>query len=296
MLAVLLSLLMVFSAVGVVASAVPAADAGPEPVGPPDVDASGGNGGDAAPTRSLDVSPRASSTQTGSLQTGSAPTDSSQVTSSDLTTQTLASSFSQSTVFSGLGRPMEVAFLPDGRALIIQKGGKVLIGNPSTGQMQTYMQLSNVDTYGERGLESIVLDPNFQQNGYVYLYYVRASDPNRARVSRFTHRENTGGLSSRGDLSTERVIWQDNGAPQNCCHYGGGLDFGPDGKVYLTTGEEFVGTQAQDLSQSGGKIHRFNKDGTVPTDNPYAGDGKSSTLDTIWAYGLRNPFRAAWDK
>ncbi|SFR37153.1 PQQ-dependent sugar dehydrogenase [Halogeometricum limi] len=207
-----------------------------------------------------------------------------------------AGSFRQETVFSGLSQPMDVAFLPDGRALVITKTGRVVVGNPSNGQYQTYMQLPNVDTARERGLESIALDPNFAQNKYVYLYYVRASNPHRARVSRFTHQENQGGLSSRGAVGSERVVWQDNADPKNCCHFGGGMGFGPDGKLYLTTGEEFDPTQSQDLSQSGGKIIRVNKDGTVPTDNPFAGDGKASTLDTIWAYGLRNPFRASWDR
>src|SRR5690606_16239795 len=80
----------------------------------------------------------------------------------------------------------------------------------------------------------------------------------------------------------------------NCCHYGGGLAFGPDGKLYLTTGEEFDGNQAQDLTRAGGKVIRINKDGTIPTDNPFA-DGPGGNLDEIWALGLRNPYRAHWD-
>ena len=70
--------------------------------------------------------------------------------------------------------------------------------------------------------------------------------------------------------------------------------FGNDGKLYFTTGEHFAGTPSQDLSSPRGKIHRIDKDGFVPLDNPFY-DGAGPNWDSVWAYGLRNPFRAYFD-
>ena len=89
------------------------------------------------------------------------------------------------------------------------------------------------------------------------------------------------------------MLYQD---PQdaNAEHHGGAIIFGNDGKLYFTTGEHFDAAVAQDLSNPRGKIHRINPDGTVPTDNPFY-DGSGPNWDSIWAYGLRNPYRAFYD-
>ena len=80
----------------------------------------------------------------------------------------------------------------------------------------------------------------------------------------------------------------------NAEHHGGAINFGNDGKIYFTTGEHFNAAEAQELTNPRGKIHRINPDGTVPTDNPFY-DGAGPNWDSIWAYGLRNPYRAYYD-
>ena len=107
------------------------------------------------------------------------------------------------------------------------------------------------------------------------------------------------------------MIWQDTDGYIACCHYGGGLDFGIDGKLWLTTSDKFQSTTPGegptggvdlmlDLTSSSGKIIRINKDGSIPNGsdgwaaNPFI-DGPGGKDDSIWAYGLRNPFRARWD-
>jgi len=197
--------------------------------------------------------------------------------------------FEQETILSGLTEPIHLTELPDGRMLILEKQGKILIFDPARKPVQTtiYLTINDLDVAGERGLTSLVLDPDFEQNGYIYVYYARASTE-KNRISRFTH------LGDFADPMSEVFIWQDNEKWLKCCHHGGGLDFGPAGKLYLTIGEGFRKEKSQDLSRAGGKIIRINKDGTIPSDNPFV-DGSGGNLDEIWAYGLRNPFRANWD-
>jgi len=197
--------------------------------------------------------------------------------------------FQQEVVLSGRDQPVYLEVLPDGRMLLLHKLGLISIFDPSVqpAVAQDYLRISDIETGGERGLTSMALDPGFASNGYIYVYYTHASS-SRNRISRFIHQGNT------ADLASEILIWEDNENWQSCCHFGGGIGFGPDGKLYLTTGEEFEGGQAQDLTRAGGKIIRINKDGSTPADNPFV-DGAGGNLDEIWAYGLRNPYRAHWD-
>ncbi|ELZ31774.1 glucose/sorbosone dehydrogenase [Halogeometricum pallidum JCM 14848] len=216
-------------------------------------------------------------------------------------------SFRKETVVSGLNQPMEMVFLPDGRMLIIQKGGEILIYDPDTEEYDTYLDLREVDSVEsdrERGLLGIALANDFEESGEFYVYYSRLDAPNAADDSEtepenvlatFTHVENAGGTTSRADPASREVLWRNEihtGSDIACCHLGGGLDVGPDGKVYIGTGDEYDNAQwAQDLSRPDGKIIRLNPDGSTPEDNPFAGDGDPDTLGEIWAYGLRNPYR-----
>uniref|UniRef100_UPI00117DBFD9 PQQ-dependent sugar dehydrogenase n=1 Tax=Microbulbifer mangrovi TaxID=927787 RepID=UPI00117DBFD9 len=201
----------------------------------------------------------------------------------------LPQGFQKELILSGVDQPVYLAQLPDSRMLLLSKVGTVYIFDPSSvpAQASVYLTLPDVDSASERGLTSIAVDPDFASSGSIYIFYSHAPSK-RFRISRFTHQGNT------ADLASEQVIWQDNENVRDCCHYGGGLQFGPDGKLYLTTGEEFDGPQSQDLTRAGGKIIRINKDGSAPSDNPFA-DGPGGNLDEIWAYGLRNPYRAHWD-
>jgi glucose/arabinose dehydrogenase len=222
------------------------------------------------------------------------------------------SDFSAVKLLSGYNQPVAFTFLPDDRMLLLQKNGEIFLVNATESPVvaEPYMTIPDVATRGERGLLDIALDPNFTENGYFYVYYTN-STTDRNRISRFTHVEkddhdhthsgeddhdhtHSGGFTSEGDPSSESVLWENPDDTEGCCHFGGGLDVGPDGKLYATTGEEFEGAKAQNLSLADGKIIRINRDGTVPSSNPFVGE--ADALDEIYAYGLRNPYRANFDR
>lgn len=206
----------------------------------------------------------------------------------------LPPSFSQSTLAGLYGQPISMEFLPDGRLLVAEKSGLIsLASGTNLSQQSAYMQLFNIENSQERGLQSIVLHPQFDQNGWFYVYYSTLS-PSSFRVSRFTHVQNGGGSASFSSTASEVVIWEDPLPYSGCCHYGGGMDIGPDGKLYLAIGEHNNAAHPQDISVPHGKVLRLNLDGSVPTDNPYV-DGNGPNYDAIWCEGLRNPFKLSWD-
>lgn len=149
-----------------------------------------------------------------------------------------------------------------------------------------------------------MLDPGFRDNGLLYVYWSPLS-PERFRVSRFgpaapltAQTRGAVGLGLRGDLASELVIWEDTdtGGYPSLYHFGGSLDFGPDGLLYLTTGDHSNPEWAQILTSSAGAVHRFHSNGSVPRSNfGLSSDGPGGIVDTIWAWGLRNPYRARWD-
>ena len=94
--------------------------------------------------------------------------------------------------------------------------------------------------------------------------------------------------SKTGTIAGSEVVLYQDPEDANAEHHGGSINFGNDGKIYITTGEHFDAAEAQDLTKPRRKILRLNPDGTVPTDNPFY-DGAGPNYDAIWALGLRNP-------
>lgn len=212
--------------------------------------------------------------------------------------------FALENVVTNIDQPMSLRFLPDGRMVLVQKKGRIqicnVVGKPVTtgdyGNLADPGHIFGIDFNQERGVLDLAIDPGFPASPFIYILYTPANAPDGAkmRVARFTHVENAGGVTSRLDLASEKVIWTDTHGYDSCCHFGGGLDFGPDGNLWITTGDHFQGSYATSLQHAGGKVHRIRKDGTIPPGNPYA-DGAGPNVDSIFAIGLRNPFRARWD-
>jgi glucose/arabinose dehydrogenase len=202
-----------------------------------------------------------------------------------------ANHFQNEILATGFDLPTSIEFLPDGRMLVVELQGKIKVLPPPYTQPDPalFLQITNIGSAGvQQGIFDIVLDPAFATNHFYYVFYTAAS-PNRDRLSRFTaNATNTGTIAG-----SELVLYQDSLVAENE-HHGGALNFGNDGKLYFTTGEQFMSESAQDLTSPRGKIHRINPDGTVPGDNPFF-DGTGPNWDSVWALGLRNPFRAYYD-
>jgi glucose/arabinose dehydrogenase len=139
------------------------------------------------------------------------------------------------------------------------------------------------DTSFARGLLGIALDPNFSSNHYVYVFYTATSPTAHNRVSRFTA---NGDLAAAG---SEKIIVELPALGTAGGHYGGSLRFGSDGKLYVGTGDNGNPEEAQSLGSLNGKILRLNRDGTIPSGNPFF-DSTSGNRRAIWALGLRQAY------
>ena len=196
--------------------------------------------------------------------------------------------FSDTAVYTGINQPTDFAFLPDGRILILEKPGRVLIAGPGSGPFAVALDMTaSVDDGVEKGLLGICLHPSFASTGWIYLYYTTNVPKNR--ISRFTL---TGSTISP---ASEAVIL-DNISAQNGNHNGGTVLIGPDGKLWAAPGDSGTGgSKAQNLSPYpyegafSGKVLRMELDGSPAAGNPFLGDATKEPR--IYEYGHRNPFR-----
>ena len=206
---------------------------------------------------------------------------------------TLPAGFAETKVASGLN-PVTMSFAPDGRLFLCEKQGLLRIVRDGKMRDEPFLDITRqVDAWNERGLLSVCFDPEFASNGWVYVYYTHNRDPegggrrsSNNRVSRFT---------ARGDVAvpgSEKVLLEIDNLSEIGWHNGGGLAFGKDGKLYVSTGENAKGPNAQDPGNLLGKLLRINKDGSIPADNPHYRDFKGKNR-AIVAMGLRNAFHLA---
>lgn len=206
-----------------------------------------------------------------------------------------AQPYTLTTPVTGLQYPVAFTFLPDGRYLITLKSGVIRMHDANGAFMNNFYNLSD-STYDdfERGLLGIEIDPDFANNRYVYAYYnhrccvsTSQTGPQFLRVVRFTEAANVG-----TNPTLIMNISVSNSIPGN--HVGGNIRFRPSepNQIYVGIGELATPSNAEVLTNPFGKFLRLNKDGSIPTDNPFYDDGNPATGndDRIWSYGHRNQF------
>ncbi len=177
------------------------------------------------------------------------------------------------TLAENLDTPWSLALLPTGGILVTERPGTVrLIDASGTLHDEPIATIASVREVGEGGLLGIALDPDFETNNYVYLYYTYSSTGNATlnRVVRMTLRNN--------QLSAERVILDRIPGASN--HNGGRIIFGPDGYLYIGTGDAEEPSEAQNTRSLAGKILRITRDGKPVDDNPFNNE--------VYSYGHRN--------
>jgi cytochrome c len=222
--------------------------------------------------------------------------------------------FEKTTVATGLIQPMEMAIAPDGLIYLIELAGPVKTIDPSTGLIQSIGKI-NVTTAQENGLIGLALDPNFTANRWLYLQYSPPDFPGQ-HISRFQVRPD-GSL----DMDSEKLLMRYEEQRQECCHHAGSLEFGPDGCLYIGTGDntnpfgdsqgfapiderESRGafnaqrTSANTMSYNGKVLRiRPSDDGgySIPDGNLFPRDGLTG-LPEIYVMGCRNPWRLNVDQ
>lgn len=202
----------------------------------------------------------------------------------------LPEGFEVATVVSGLTACTALETLADGRILVCEQTGALRV--VKQGKLLDAPALTvPVNSYWERGLIGVTVDPHDPESPYVYVCYIAREPFPHHRVSRFTLRGDVAEAGSEtillhGDDQTRL------GGRVPAGHQGGALHFGADGSLYIAIGDQTAGSPSQRLDTFQGKILRIRADGSIPDDNPLAGR-TTGKYRAIWALGLRNPYTFA---
>ena len=189
--------------------------------------------------------------------------------------------------------PWAMTFLPDGRALVTEKGGALWLLGQDRKKLGQITGVPRVQAQGQGGLGDVILHPDFDRNGIVYLSFVErdADDPSLsgAAVQRATLMLTETG----GELTMADVIWRQAPKVTGNGHYGHRMAFSPDGYLFITSGERQKFTPAQNMAMNLGKVIRLTDTGDIPADNPFVGQG--GITEQIWSLGHRNPLGIDFD-
>jgi len=190
----------------------------------------------------------------------------------------IESSYEIMLVADNLYVPWSIVFTDPDRMLVTERNGKLRVIRNGILSEKPLKVFEEVSSDGEEGLMGLALDPDYRENKFLYISYAYgSSDKMSVKVVRY---------KDEGDkLSDEKTIID--GLPAERYHAGCRLRFGPDGRLYITTGDAGERKLAQDINTLYGKILRINPDGTIPADNPFPDN-------PVWSYGHRNPQGIDW--
>lgn len=195
------------------------------------------------------------------------------------------------TLRSNLVQPWGLALLPDASLLITQKGGSLLrLSAEGASVLATISGVPAVDDSGQGGLLDVAIDPDFTSTPWVYLSY---SEPGSGAQARLAGTAVLRGRLVGSALQDVTVIFRQAPKVAGGGHYGSRLVFARDKTLFITLGERQLGSPAQDLAQTLGKVVRIQRDGSIPADNPVFAAGESGARPGIWSFGHRNPQGAA---
>lgn len=200
--------------------------------------------------------------------------------------------FTVETLATNLNAATALAVAPDGRIFIADQTGLLRVWKNGRVLPQPALDLSGrVDDYWERGLIGVTLHPDFPRTPHLFVVYVAEAPFTHHVISRFTM------IGEQADPRSELILLEGDdqktlGGTIPHGHQGGPIRFGPDGKLYVSIGEQTAGPPAQSLNTLQGKILRLNADGSIPSDNPFFSQ-TTGKYRAIWAYGIRNAFGLA---
>ena len=173
--------------------------------------------------------------------------------------------------------PWELVFAPDGRIFFTERDGNLWVIENESMELVATFPASHTS---EGGLLGLALDPEFEKNNFLYLYQTYFDfELHHNKVVRYT--------VSNNQLTDEQILIDK--IPGAVWHDGGRIKFGPDEKIYITTGDSTNANLSQKIDSLAGKILRINADGTIPSDNPF----ESSP---VFSYGHRNPQGIDWNE
>ena len=193
-------------------------------------------------------------------------------------------------VVADLDKPWAMAFLPDGRILVTEKRGQLLLVTRD-GASTRVANVPEVAYGGQGGLGDVALHPDFASNGLIYLSYVEEQSGRYGAVvarARLLF-ENAGAVLHDWD-----TVWRQDPKTPGRGHYGHRILFGPDGYLWISSGDRQKFDPAQDMSANLGKILRLKDGGSIPVDNPFA--DQSGVSRQVWSLGHRNPLGLAFDQ
>lgn len=185
--------------------------------------------------------------------------------------------FRVETVATNLEVVWSIVFAPDNRIFLTERPGRVRVIENGKLRVEPFFIVPDIEPSGESGLMGMTLHPQFTENHFVYLAYAY-QDKGKQRVRVARYRE-TGETLIDAKIIIEYI-------PAARYHSGTRLKFGPDGKLYVTTGDATNQSEAQKLNTLAGKTLRLNDDGSVPDDNPFV--NQKDARPEIWTYGHRN--------